>query len=186
MADFISTRWQRVSDRRLCSGHRQRTEISTSCPLLSTSRPPYNCDTDDRQRFANRVRVARFSRPFFCTDCPSTSRRTYLDRRTNTGTTSSRKGWACSPAFCKNFASVNRHFLEFRRNSTVKELLTENGKVVERIDTFKFLGTHIASDLTWNFNTAEIHTKAQQRLYFLQCLKKFGLRKRNLVKFYLM
>ena len=28
-------------------------------------------------------------------------------------------------------------------------------------DTFKFLDTHIASDLTWNFNSAEIRRKAQ-------------------------
>ena len=49
---------------------------------------------------------------------------------------------------------------------------------------FKFLNTTITSDLGWENNTDAVVKKAQQRLYFLRQLKKFGLRREILVQFY--
>ncbi|XP_054631629.1 uncharacterized protein LOC129181035 [Dunckerocampus dactyliophorus] len=46
---------------------------------------------------------------------------------------------------------------------------------VERVKTFKFLGTHISEDLTWSHNTQQILKKSQRRLYFLRRLRKFGM-----------
>ena len=52
------------------------------------------------------------------------------------------------------------------------------------MDCFKCLGTILSSDLGWENNTDAVVKKAQQRLFFLRQLKKFGLRKEFLVQFY--
>ena len=59
-----------------------------------------------------------------------------------------------------------------------------NGYSIEKVDYFKFLGTIISSDLAWENNTDAVVKKAQQRLFFLRQLKKFGLRREILVQFY--
>ncbi|XP_054629453.1 stromal cell-derived factor 2-like protein 1 isoform X1 [Dunckerocampus dactyliophorus] len=55
---------------------------------------------------------------------------------------------------------------------------------VERVKTFKFLGTHISEDLTWSHNTQQIMKKSQRRLYFLRRLRKFGMSTTSLSCFY--
>ena len=55
---------------------------------------------------------------------------------------------------------------------------------VERVKTFKFLGTYISEDLSWSHNTQHIAKKPQQRLYFLRKLRKFGLSSKLLSNFY--
>ena len=45
---------------------------------------------------------------------------------------------------------------------------------VERVSTFKYQGVHISEDLTWTVSTTQLVKKAQQRLYFLWGLRKFG------------
>ncbi|KAI4882367.1 hypothetical protein NFI96_008890 [Prochilodus magdalenae] len=59
-----------------------------------------------------------------------------------------------------------------------------SGAAVEQVTSFKFLGTHISSDLTWSLNSSVLVKKAQQRLYFLRSLKKVHLSPRILVNFY--
>ncbi|KAI4872019.1 hypothetical protein NFI96_009811 [Prochilodus magdalenae] len=58
------------------------------------------------------------------------------------------------------------------------------GAAVEQVTSFKFLGTHISSDLTWSLNSSVLVKNAQQRLYFLRSLKKVHLSPRILVNFY--
>ncbi|KAI4880610.1 hypothetical protein NFI96_004125 [Prochilodus magdalenae] len=55
---------------------------------------------------------------------------------------------------------------------------------VEQVTSFKFLGTHIFSDLTWSLNSSVLVKKAQQRHYFLRSLTKVHLSPRILVNFY--
>lgn len=55
---------------------------------------------------------------------------------------------------------------------------------MERVFSFKFLGTHITEDFTWTTNTTALVKKAQQRLYFLRTLKKTNLSGELLVSFY--
>ncbi|KAI4902683.1 hypothetical protein NFI96_012333, partial [Prochilodus magdalenae] len=59
-----------------------------------------------------------------------------------------------------------------------------SGAAVEQVTSFKFLGTHIFSDLTWSLNSSVLVKKAQQRLDFLRSLKKVHLSPRILVNFY--
>jgi hypothetical protein len=44
---------------------------------------------------------------------------------------------------------------------------------VERVKSFKFLCVHITDDLKWSLHTNSV-VKAQQRLFNLRRLKKFG------------
>ncbi|XP_036072145.1 von Willebrand factor A domain-containing protein 5A [Oryzias melastigma] len=65
--------------------------------------------------------------------------------------------------------------VDYRRKKTVIQPLYISWDMVERVDTFKFLGVTIQQDLTWSANTTALVKKAQQRLYFLGLLKKNNL-----------
>ena len=56
--------------------------------------------------------------------------------------------------------------------------------MVERVDTFKYLGVTIEKDLTWDCRATSVVKKAQQCLCGLGCLKKFGLRPNTIRDFY--
>ena len=49
---------------------------------------------------------------------------------------------------------------------------------------FKFLGVHITDKLKWSNHTDSVVKKAQQRLFNLTRLKKFGLSPKALTNFY--
>lgn len=55
---------------------------------------------------------------------------------------------------------------------------------MERVHCFRFLGMMISDDLAWTHNTEAILKKAQQRLYFLRCLRRWGMSTQTLVNFY--
>ena len=59
-----------------------------------------------------------------------------------------------------------------------------NGMVVERVSSFKFLGTHISENLSWTTNTSSLVKKAHQRLFFLRTLRKNHLSADILGNFY--
>ena len=74
--------------------------------------------------------------------------------------------------------------VDFRKRKNPLAPIIVNGDSIERVDYFKFLGTIISSDLAWENITDAVVKKAQQRLFFLRQLKKFGLRREILVQFY--
>ena len=45
------------------------------------------------------------------------------------------------------------------------------GSPVRRVETYKILGVHLSSDLTWNVHIEYIMKKASKRLYALRSLK---------------
>ncbi|KAK3514282.1 hypothetical protein QTP70_012898 [Hemibagrus guttatus] len=55
---------------------------------------------------------------------------------------------------------------------------------VTSVESFRFLGTTITKELKWEQNIRSLTKKAQQRMYFLQQLKKFLLPVKMLVNFY--
>jgi pantothenate kinase type III len=55
---------------------------------------------------------------------------------------------------------------------------------VEKVECFKFLGVHINDKLKWSTHTDSVAKKAQQRLFKLRRLKKFGLSPKTLTNFY--
>ena len=70
-----------------------------------------------------------------------------------------------------------------------KEMIVETailieGTAVEKVKSFMFLGVHIMDKLKWSTHTDSVVKKAQQRLFNLRSLKKFGLSLITLTNFY--
>ena len=75
--------------------------------------------------------------------------------------------------------------VDFRRKKTSPPSpLVIDGRTVEVVQHFKFLGSTIASNLTWEQNVVNIVKKAQQRLYFLRRLRLFGLTTQVMLNLY--
>ena len=55
---------------------------------------------------------------------------------------------------------------------------------VDQVTTFKFLGSFVTDDMSWNFNCNKLLMKARQRLYFLRKLKSFNVNNTILLSFY--
>ncbi|XP_072557584.1 protein phosphatase methylesterase 1-like isoform X2 [Paramormyrops kingsleyae] len=83
-----------------------------------------------------------------------------------------------------NTKKTKELIIDFRRKMVNHQPLVINGEVVERVSTFKFLGTYMSEDLMWTNNTYCLIRKAQQRLYFLRVLRKINLPHHLLVSFY--
>ncbi|KAI4872588.1 hypothetical protein NFI96_002178 [Prochilodus magdalenae] len=74
--------------------------------------------------------------------------------------------------------------VDFRRTRRDHSPLHIDGSTVEIVKSTKFLGVHLAEDLTWSLNTSTITKKAQQCLYFLRRLRKAHLPPPILTTFY--
>ncbi|KAK1800040.1 hypothetical protein P4O66_006547, partial [Electrophorus voltai] len=59
-----------------------------------------------------------------------------------------------------------------------------SGTIVERVDSFRYLGVHISQDLSWSRHTISLAKKARQRLYHLRRLRDFRLPSKVLRNFY--
>ncbi|KAK1806263.1 hypothetical protein P4O66_000145 [Electrophorus voltai] len=74
--------------------------------------------------------------------------------------------------------------VDFRRARRDHSPLAINGSSVEIVKNIKFLGVHIAENLTWTLNTSSITKRAQQRLYFLRKLREAHLPSPIVTTFY--
>ena len=74
--------------------------------------------------------------------------------------------------------------VDFRKNKHPITPIHINNEIVEQIFNFKFLGTTVTSDLTWNVNCSQILKKAKQRMYFLRQLKSYNVNSTILQNFY--
>ncbi|KAI4882102.1 hypothetical protein NFI96_000102 [Prochilodus magdalenae] len=83
-----------------------------------------------------------------------------------------------------NVNKTKELIVDFRKQEGVHTPITINGAAVERVSSFKFLGVHITEELTWTEHTTRVVKKAQQRLFFLTRLKRFGMDTRILRTFY--
>jgi hypothetical protein len=92
--------------------------------------------------------------------------------------------WCNANNLLLNVNKTKELVIDFHKNATEKDPLLIQDDVVERVDSFKFLGTHLADNLSWSNNCSEIAKKARQRLYFLRKLKAFGVSKNILMNFY--
>jgi len=62
-------------------------------------------------------------------------------------------------------------------------LLTSSG-AIKRVSTFKLLGIHLDTNLSWSAHINSIISKASKRLYFLKQLKRAGVPYKHLLHFY--
>ncbi len=92
--------------------------------------------------------------------------------------------WCSANNLILNTTKTKEIILDFRRHKADPAPLYINRDCVERVQTFKFLGTIISADLKWSANSTLIIKKAQQRLHFLRVLKKNSLNVKLLETFY--
>ncbi|GFO40265.1 reverse transcriptase [Plakobranchus ocellatus] len=83
--------------------------------------------------------------------------------------------WCSKNNLHLNVDKTKEIIVDFRRGETPPPPLLINGATVERVPSFKFLGTHVSDKLTWDINLGNIVKKARQRLYFLRKLKSFDV-----------
>ncbi|KAK3551839.1 hypothetical protein QTP70_029407, partial [Hemibagrus guttatus] len=93
-------------------------------------------------------------------------------------------------AWCKdnnlslNVEKTKEMVVDFRRAQSDHSPLNIDGSNMKIVKSTKFLGVHLAEDLTWSLSTSSITKKAQQRLYFLRRLRKAHLSPPILTTFY--
>ena len=69
----------------------------------------------------------------------------------------------------------------FSSNNSPPQDLYLNDNKIEPCGNLKLLGVILSNDLKWSKNTTQICSKGNQRFYFLQKLKQFGLSKAELI-----
>ena len=62
--------------------------------------------------------------------------------------------------------------------------LSTSSGTVERVATFKLLGIHLDTNVSWSVHINSVISKASKRLYFLKQLKRAGVPQNQLLHFY--
>ncbi|XP_049924041.1 uncharacterized protein LOC126404710 [Epinephelus moara] len=70
--------------------------------------------------------------------------------------------WCRENNLTLNIKKTKELIIDFRKKQDVHLPLYINGERVERVPSFKFLGTHITEDLTWTVNTTALVKRAHQ------------------------
>ena len=92
--------------------------------------------------------------------------------------------WCSQNNLHLNVSKTKEMIIDFRRNEPPPPPLVIQGSNVERVYDFKFLGTVLSNELTWDINCTDILKKARQRMYFLRKLKSCGVNKVIMTNFY--
>ena len=81
--------------------------------------------------------------------------------------------WCESNFLELNVDKTKEMIIDFRKNKEDPEPVILKGKTVERVHSYKYLGTIIDDTLSWSQNTASILSKANTRVYCLRKLHTF-------------
>ncbi|KAI5628809.1 gastrula zinc finger protein XlCGF28.1-like [Silurus asotus] len=92
--------------------------------------------------------------------------------------------WCGANNLSLNVDKTKEIVVDFSRAQSNHSPLIIDGFSVEIVKSTKFLGVHLADNLTWSLNTNSITKKAQQHLYFLRRLWKAHLPPPILTMFY--
>ena len=93
-------------------------------------------------------------------------------------------GWCSDNNLELNVSKTKEMILDFRKKRCPTPHLSINGVRVELVDSFKFLGKVISSDLSWAADCTSIVKRCHTRLHFLRQLRNFGLNQTILPQFY--
>eukprot|EP00061_Rhincodon_typus_P012800 g38757.t1 len=100
------------------------------------------------------------------------------------------KGTECLVMWCKdNNLSLHANktkelIIDFRKQGAGHAPIYINRAEVKMVESIKFLGVTITKNLTWTNHVDVMIKKAQQCLFFLRRLRKFGICIRTLTNFY--
>ena len=93
-------------------------------------------------------------------------------------------GWCSDNNLELNISKTKEMIIDFHKKRCPTPHLSINGVWVELVDSFKFLGTVISSDLSWAVNCTSIVKRCHMHLHFLRQLSSFGLNQTILLQFY--
>eukprot|EP00061_Rhincodon_typus_P005660 g25455.t1 len=93
--------------------------------------------------------------------------------------------WCNENSFSLNIGKTKELIIDFRKKKKGEHApIYINGTEVERVESVKFLGVMITNNLSWTAHIDATVKVAQQRLFFLRQLRKFGMSIRSLTNFY--
>jgi hypothetical protein len=83
--------------------------------------------------------------------------------------------WCQDNNLSLNMSKTKELIVDYRKSRDVHAPIHIDRAVVERIESFKFLGVHINNKLSWSKHTKTVVKKAQQHLFPLRRLKRFRM-----------
>ena len=83
--------------------------------------------------------------------------------------------WCDSNCLQLNTKKTKEMVTDFRKLQYGPPTLSINGEVVERVDSYSYLGVDISNQLDWSLHTKRIQKKCCQRNYFVRKLRKFNV-----------
>ncbi|KAK2917334.1 hypothetical protein Q8A73_004080 [Channa argus] len=92
--------------------------------------------------------------------------------------------WCGDNNLTLNTDKTKEMIMDMRKERRTHQPLFIRELEVDRVSSFKYLGVHISEDLTWTPHVTQLVKKAQQWLYFLRRLRKFGMSPKILSNFY--
>ena len=92
--------------------------------------------------------------------------------------------WCQENNLSLNVNKTKKMIVDFRKQQREHPPIHIEGTAVEKVESFKFQGVHITDKLKWSTHTDSVVKKAEQCLFNLRRLNKFGLSPKSLTKFY--
>ena len=92
--------------------------------------------------------------------------------------------WCQDNNLSLNVSKTKELIVDFRKRRAEQAPISIDRAVVERGESFKFLGVHITNDLSWSKHTKTFVKRAQQNLFALRRLKRFVMGPQILKTFY--
>jgi hypothetical protein len=86
--------------------------------------------------------------------------------------------------WCQNNNHSLNEIKTNRKRRTEHASILIDGAAVEQVERFKFLDVHITNKLTWSKHNKTVVKRAQQNLFPLRRLKRFGIGPQILKRFY--
>jgi hypothetical protein len=88
--------------------------------------------------------------------------------------------WCQENNLSPNVNKTRELIVDLRKQQREHPPIHINGTTVEKVKSFELLGVHITDKLKWSNHTDSVVKKAQQCLFKLRRLKKFGLAPKTL------
>ena len=74
--------------------------------------------------------------------------------------------------------------VDYRKRRSEQAPINIDGAVVERVESFKFLGVHMTNKVSWSKHTKTVVKRVRQHLFPLRRLKRLGMGPQILKRFY--